>query len=142
MMAAPAAWGCGVSLQVAIMKVLASYPDGRASVEAMNRDLAILAGAGAEWSQRLRRIAARAPSLDIFSEGYVVRDNAGWQLTDTGQKMLGTLEASARASTCDLVVVQKVPVVHIEPLLPIPKLVGVRDRARRRRRQVAYDRSA
>jgi hypothetical protein len=35
-----------VSLQVAILKVLASYPDGKATLAAMKSDLAILAGAG------------------------------------------------------------------------------------------------
>jgi hypothetical protein len=132
-----------VSLQVAIMKVLASYPDGRASVAAMNSDLAILAGAGAEWSQRLRRIADRAPSLDIFSEGYVIRDDAGWRLTDTGQKMLGALEASARAIMFDISAVEEPPpATLVTAPSPMPKLVGIRDRARRRRRAFAYDRSA
>ena len=130
-----------MSLQVAIMKVLASFPDGRASVAAMNRDLAILAGAGAEWSQRLRRIADRAPSLDIFSEGYVIRDVAGWQLTDTGRKMLSTLEASARASTFELALLEETLVKPVKPMLEMPKLIGIRH-ARRRRHLVAYNRSA
>ena len=77
-------WGVRVSLQVAILKVLASYPDGRATVAEMTADLAILAGAGPEWSERLRRLADRAPGLDIFTQGFVVRDTAGWQLTEAG----------------------------------------------------------
>ncbi|MDO9442668.1 MAG: hypothetical protein Q7T73_17410 [Beijerinckiaceae bacterium] len=141
-MTASAAWGCDVSLQIAIMKVLAGYPDGRASVAGINRDLAILAGAGAEWSQRLRRIANRAPSLDIFSEGYVIRDDFGWGLTDAGRGMLSTLEASARASTLELSSVDGPPTTPLPVLPPVPKLVGIRDGALRRRRPVAYERSA
>jgi hypothetical protein len=86
-----------VSLQVAIMKVLASYPDGRASVAAMKSDLAILAGAGPAWSMRLKRLAARAPDLDIFSQGLVFRDASGWQLTTAGRDALRVMEAKERA---------------------------------------------
>lgn len=122
------------------MKVLASYPDGRASVAAMKSDLAILAGAGADWSRRLRSIADRAPNLDIFSGGYVVRDERGWQLTETGRKMLGTLEASARASAFELSVVEEAPGALSPPLLATPMVTHIR--AQRRRRLAAYGRSA
>jgi hypothetical protein len=48
-----------VSLQVAILEVLASYSGGRASLAEMEADLAILAGAGPEWNARLKRLSAR-----------------------------------------------------------------------------------
>lgn len=86
-----------MSLQVAIMKVLASYPDGRASVAAMKSDLAILAGAGPAWCMRLKRLAARAPDLDIFCQGLVFRDASGWQLTAAGRDALHEMEAKERA---------------------------------------------
>jgi hypothetical protein len=81
-----------VSLQVAILKVLASYPDGRTTLAEMKADLAILAGAGRDWSDRLKRLAARVPNLDIFSQGSVRRDNAGWQLTSAGRELLTSIE--------------------------------------------------
>lgn len=84
-----------MSLQVAILKVLASYPDGRATVAAMKGDLAILSGAGLAWSQRLKMLAARAPGLDIFSEGFVIRNSDGWQLTPAGRKALHRIEHPA-----------------------------------------------
>ena len=86
-----------MSLQVAILKVLASYPDGRASLEAMKSDLAILAGAGPEWGQRLKRLAANAPGLEIFSQGLVLRNGAGWTLTAAGRALLRSIEAPAPA---------------------------------------------
>ena len=86
-----------MSLQVAILKVLASYPDGRASLSAMKADLALLAGAGSEWSQRLKRLAANAPGLDIFSQNLVVRDRSGWALTETGRELLRSLDVAAPA---------------------------------------------
>ena len=82
-----------MSLQVAILKVLASYPDGRATVAAMNADLAILAGAGSSWTNRLKRLAAAAPDLDIFRHSLVVRDAQGWHLTAAGRERLRVMES-------------------------------------------------
>jgi hypothetical protein len=84
-----------VSLQVAVMKVLASYPSGRATLAEMKADLAILAGAGPEWNARLKRLSARMPDLDIFSHGFVLRDAAGWTLTSAGRHALLSMEQSA-----------------------------------------------
>src|SRR3954470_14880789 len=51
-----------------------SYPYPEARVPAkrlhLNRYLAILICSGKDWSQRMRRLAARAPELNIFSSGY------------------------------------------------------------------------
>ena len=44
--------GAFVSLQMSIVKVLSSYPDGRATLAALNADLKILAGSGREWTAR------------------------------------------------------------------------------------------
>jgi hypothetical protein len=81
-----------VALQIAIMKVLSSYPGGRASLAALKADLALLASSGPEWTQRLKRLAASAPDLDIFSQAFVVRDGDGWELTKAGYAALQTLE--------------------------------------------------
>lgn len=70
------------------MLVLSGHPGGRATLAAMNADLAVLAGAGDGWTQRIKKMASNAPGLDIFTEGYVVRDAAGWQLTDAGRNAL------------------------------------------------------
>lgn len=83
-----------MSLQVAIMLVLSRHPDGRATLAAMNADLAILAGAGPAWNARLKRLAARSPSLDIFTSKLVVRDLAGWQITRAGLAALRDMETA------------------------------------------------
>ena len=49
----------GVSIQVAILKILASHDSGRATTASLKRDIAILATSGPEWSARMRRLAAR-----------------------------------------------------------------------------------
>src|SRR5882757_3816352 len=85
-----------VSLQVAILKVLSSYPDGRATLKAMNADLALLNTSGRDWADRIRRLAAWVPDLDIFSQRFVLRSDAGWQITEEGRSFLVSLETSDR----------------------------------------------
>jgi hypothetical protein len=94
----------GVSLQVQIMLVLSGHPNGRATLAAMNADLKVLAGAGEEWSQRVKRLAANAPGLDIFTEGYVVRDGAGWQITAVGRTALQGMDSTPSVPIADKLV--------------------------------------
>jgi hypothetical protein len=41
-----------VSLQIAILKVLVSHPEGRATIAALNSDLCILNTSGSDWTDR------------------------------------------------------------------------------------------
>ena len=82
-----------MSIQVAILKVLSSHGSGRAPLVSLNRDIAILTASGAEWSARIRRLAARVPAIDIFGQGYVVRSDDGWEITPAGRDFLAMLEA-------------------------------------------------
>ena len=82
-----------MSIQVAILKVLASHGSGKASLASLNRDIAILSTSGPEWSARLRRLASRVREIDIFGAGYVVRGDDGWEITAAGRAFLSSLEA-------------------------------------------------
>ena len=82
-----------MSLQVTILKVLASHDSGRATLASLNRDIAVLSASGAEWSARIKRLAARVAAIDIFGCGYVLRDAEGWQITAAGREFLDALEA-------------------------------------------------
>jgi hypothetical protein len=109
-----------VSLQIAILKVLVSHPEGRATIAALNSDLSILNTSGPDWTNRLKRLAARAPDLDIFGQKLILRDSSGWQITPEGRAFLDGLESDAASA--------HVPVA--EPSLPPPQqppllLVGV-----------------
>jgi hypothetical protein len=124
---------CGVelcvSLQIAILKVLVSHPEGRATIAALNSDLSILNTSGSDWTNRLKRLAARAPRLDIFGERLVLRDNSGWQITPEGRAFLDWLEsgvASANAPVAE----PSPPPIQQPPLL----LVNVTRRQRLTRR--------
>jgi hypothetical protein len=84
-----------VSFQITILKVLAGQPEGRASHPDVTRSVAILMSSGADWSDRTKRLAARAPDLSIFSSGYVIQDSSGWQITDAGRAFLISIETPA-----------------------------------------------
>ena len=81
-----------MSFQIAVLKVLAGHPEGHASLADLKHYLAVLTCSGADWSQRMKRLAARAPALDIFSSGYVVRGPSGWQITTKGRDFLISIE--------------------------------------------------
>jgi hypothetical protein len=82
-----------LSIQVAILKVLASHGNGRATLASLKRDIVILTASGGDWSARLKRLAGRVPSIDIFGSGYVHRDHDGWEITAEGRDFLRALEA-------------------------------------------------
>lgn len=82
-----------MSLQVTILKVLASHDSGRATLASLNRDIAILSASGPEWNARIKRLAARVAVIDIFGSRYVLRDAEGWQITSAGREFLDALEA-------------------------------------------------
>jgi hypothetical protein len=104
-----------VSIQVAILKVLASHGNGRATLASLKRDIVILTASGSDWSARLKRLAGRVPSIDIFGSGYVLRDREGWEITAEGRDFLRALEA----------VTQDNLMVEIEPpALPAPEAAG------------------
>jgi hypothetical protein len=48
---------------------------------------------GSDWTDRMRRLAARAPKLEIFADAFVLRDDRGWCITDSGRQFLASLEA-------------------------------------------------
>ena len=81
-----------MSFQITVLKVLAGHPEGYASLADLKRYVAVLACSGADWSQRMKRLAARAPELDIFSSGYVLREASGWQITAKGRDFLISIE--------------------------------------------------
>ena len=82
-----------MSIQVAILKILASHYSGCATLSSLNRDIAILTASGNEWKARIRRLAARVPDIDLFGTGYVLRDEQGWQITAAGRDFLAMLES-------------------------------------------------
>jgi hypothetical protein len=58
----------------------------------LGRD-SILISSGTDWTNRTKRLAARAPKLDIFADSFVLRDHNGWHITEGGRQFLTSLEA-------------------------------------------------
>lgn len=85
--------GVGVSIQIAILKVLASHGSGRATLASLKRDIAILTSSGRDWDARIKRLAGRVGTLDIFGSAYVLCDGDGWEITVKGRDFLQMLEA-------------------------------------------------
>ncbi|MDE5461320.1 hypothetical protein [Bradyrhizobium sp. CSS354] len=127
--------GAGVNFHVTVLKILVSYPDGFAAMEDLKRDMAILATSGRDWTERTRRLGARVPGLDIFSQGLIDRTNGGWRITAKGRAVLDLMEA--RPDQAPIAAEQR----HSEPELapaisrhiPAERVRG-RLAARRRRR--------
>jgi hypothetical protein len=82
-----------MSFQITVLKVLAGHPGGRATLSDLRRALAILISSSSDWTNRTKRLAARAPDLDILCQRCVLRDDTGWQISDVGQTFLASIDA-------------------------------------------------
>jgi hypothetical protein len=134
-----------MSFQVTVLKVLAGHPGGALSVDDLKDAVAILMTSGRDWTDRTKRMLARVPDLDIFSQSLVIRDAEGWRITDPGRALLATIEKPASAPTIEeeatQVAVSEQPVYSTSA--PVPhSIVGRRRRPRRRRKSAGARRSA
>lgn len=128
-----------MNFQVTVLKVLVSYPDGFAVMEDIKRDMAILATSGRDWAERTKRLAARLPDLDIFSQGLIDRLNGGWRITDKGRAVLEIMEArpalvQQATELPDVRAVEEpTPATTLSPMLSIAPVRRMRKRSRRQR---------
>ncbi|MGY3233112.1 hypothetical protein ACVMAJ_000002 [Bradyrhizobium sp. USDA 4448] len=127
-----------MNFQVTVLKVLVSYPGGFAVMADIKRDMAILATTGRDWAERTKRLAARVPELDIFSQGLVERMNGGWRVTEKGRAVLAIMEArhapAQRATELPDVRAVEEPTPATTPS-PMPSIAPVRRLRKRSRRQ-------
>jgi len=129
-----------VNFQVTVLKILVSYPGGFAVMADLKRDMAILATSGRDWAERTKRLAARMPELDIFSQGLVERESGGWKITEKGRAVLEFMEA--RPGTDQMLEAPSVETVAAPvPALPQPAERAKRRRERRERRREARERA-
>ncbi|MGY8706626.1 hypothetical protein RAD16_12880 [Bradyrhizobium sp. 18BD] len=120
-----------MNFQVTVLKILVSYPNGLAVMEDLKRDMAILATSGRDWADRTKRLAARVPDLDIFSQALVERGAGGWKITEKGRAVLEFME-----EPCAIVPqMQESPEPVAAPMPPdvlVPLLPQRSERAKRR----------
>lgn len=110
-----------MSFQITILKVLAGHPEGRASRADLTRYVSILISSGADWSNRTKQLAARAPELDIFRDSFVVRDDNGWQITESGRQFLASLDASLSTTSKPTPAIETI-ITKEPPSLALPPL--------------------
>ncbi|MET4155683.1 hypothetical protein ABIC08_008604 [Bradyrhizobium sp. RT9b] len=116
-----------MNFQVTVLKILMSYPGGFAVMDDIKRDMAILATSGRDWADRTKRLAARVPELDIFSQGLVDRESGGWKITDKGRSALEFMEARISVDQA----IETTPSEMVNA--PVPPLPPLAERAKRRR---------
>ena len=124
-----------MSFQITIMKVLAGHPEGWASIADVKQYVAVLVCSGADWSKRMKRLAARAPDLNIFSSGYVLRERDGWQITEAGLAFLALIELPASEPAS--VEPEAVTTVAADAILPPLNVIRIADYTPRRQRRDA-----
>ncbi len=86
-----------MSFQITVLKVLAGQPDRQATLVQLRTAVAILMSSGKDWTERVKRLAGRVPNLDIFSQGFVLRDANGWRITEAGLALLASIESPPAA---------------------------------------------
>ena len=126
-----------MSFQITVLKVLAGHPGGRASLDDLRRAVAILISSGSDWTNRMKRLAARAPGLDIFTQAFVLRDEAGWQITHAGKAFLAALEAPIQVAAP----IDEAPEPALLPTrMPASPVIQLNEAKRRRVRPGRADR--
>jgi len=109
-----------LNFKLAILTVLAKWPERRATVDEVRREVGIVI-ANDDQAEQLRRLSALG-DIDIFQTGLVSRNEEGFQITDAGLSLLRSLESSrgpyAEAS----------PIPTSDPLRLIDDLIGTEER--------------
>jgi hypothetical protein len=123
-----------VSIQITVLKVLASYPGGSLPVDHLKRAVAILISSGADWTERTKRLLAHAPGLDIFGQSLVIRDANSWQITGAGQAFLAAIEDLATGPAAEAPTSPPTEETLYSTSAPLQLAAVARRRVRRRRR--------
>src|SRR6476659_3986729 len=123
-----------MNFQITVLKVLAGHPGGRASLDDLKRAMAILISSGPDWTNRTKRLGARGPGLDIFTQAFVLRDEAGWQITHAGKAFLAALETPAQVAAPIDKAAEPALLLTPLPSSPVIQLNEIRPRRLRRGR--------
>ncbi|QIG96299.1 hypothetical protein [Bradyrhizobium sp. 6(2017)] len=128
-----------MSFQLTVLKVLAGQSAGRASVADLRNAVAILMNSGRDWTDRMKRLIEHAPDLNIFAAKFVLRDKAGWEITEDGRLFLAALETAVAVRRSPLRSVVDPPTS--EPGAPVTDAASPRNRRQRTRRRRGKGRS-
>jgi hypothetical protein len=110
-----------VNFKLAILTVLANWPDRRATIDEIREEVGIIFANGGH-ADSLKRHSALG-DIDIFQTGLVSRNEEGFQITDAGLSLLQSLEGFDGAPSSD---VSTAPAS--QPFRLIDDLVGTEER--------------
>ena len=91
-----------MSFQLSILKILVGQPHDRASLDVVKQHLALFYTSGPEWTARMKRLAERAPDLDIFGQKLIAREPGEWRITDEGRALLAAVERPRTTASAEL----------------------------------------
>jgi hypothetical protein len=126
-----------LNFKLAILTVLAKWPERRATVDEVRREVGIVI-ANEDQAEQLRRLSALG-DFDIFQTGLVSRNEEGFQITDAGLSLLRSLESSNGPSP------QVSTAPASQPFRLIDNLIGTEERLKnfdlelRRLENIAFD---
>ena len=86
-----------MQLKLAILTVLATRPDGRATLDELKSEVEALAAN----EDRPEDLSSGLDDIDIFQSGLVIREDGGFRITDAGRSALKALKGP-RKSALDL----------------------------------------
>jgi transposase len=96
----------------------ARRPDGRTNFDVVKQHLALFYTSGSEWTGRMKRLAERAPDLDIFGQKLIAREPGEWRITDAGRALLLAVEQPPPAASGELTLdelIEHPPVSELPP---------------------------
>jgi hypothetical protein len=82
-----------LNFKLAVLHVLAKWPERRATLDEVRREIGIIIVNG-EQTEQLKRFSVLG-DIDIFQSGLVSRDKAGLQITEAGLSLLHSLGSSS-----------------------------------------------
>jgi len=122
-----------VNFKLAILTVLAKWPERRVTVDEVRREVGVII-TNEDQAAQLRRLSALG-DIDIFQTGLVSRNDEGFQITDAGLSLLQSLEGYSGPS----------PAASTAPIRLIDDLIGTEERLKifdlelRRLENIAFD---
>jgi hypothetical protein len=82
-----------LDFELAVLRVLARWPDRRATLDEIKREIEIVV-LDRDQTEQLKRFTA-LHAADIFQSGLVSRENDGFRITEAGLSLLDSFESSA-----------------------------------------------
>jgi hypothetical protein len=126
-----------VNFKLAILNVLAKWPERRATVDEVRREVGIII-ANEDQAEQLRRLSELG-DIDIFQTGLVSRNEEGFQITDAGLSLLQSLESSNGPSPEGFSAPASQPFRLIDDLIGTEERLKIFDLELRRLENIAFD---